>query len=140
MLKVNTNTLITSGKLKVRGQTQFKLKKFSPELNWYNTKPEIEFMDFLIESTIIRKLRKNELYDLGEDRRFLYLSNIEQLKLVISLLYRGYNVVINDCVELANKENIDKLKELLVKKQAIIDLRNETRKPIREKIAEIGYI
>ena len=68
------------------------------------------------------------------------MSNIEQLKLVISLLYRGYNVVINDCVELANKENIDKLKELLVKKQAIIDLRNETRKPIREKIAEIGYI
>lgn len=140
MLKVNTNTLIKNGKLKVRGQTQFKLKKFSPELTWYNTKPEIEFMDFLIESTIIRKLRKNELYDLGEDRRFLYLSNIEQLKLVISLLYRGNNIIIDGCIELSNKENIDKLQELLLKKEKEVAMRNEERKLLRERIAKIGYI
>ena len=140
MRKVNINTLITTGHLKVKGQTQFKIKEFSPDLRWYNTDKEIEFMGCLIELTIIRKLRKNELYDLGEDRRFLYLSRIEQLKLVVQLLSRGSSIVIDGHTELPTEENINQLKKILADKQNDIVISNKRREPIRKRITEIGYI
>jgi len=85
-------------------------------------------------------MRKNEVYDLGEDRRFLYLSKIEQIKLVISLLYQGYDVVIDGHTELSNQQNIDNLKAILKRKMEEETAYIEKRKPIREQIAKIGYI
>jgi len=140
MRKVNINTLITNGNLKVKGQSQFKIKEFSPDLRWYNTDKEIEFIGSLIDLTIIRKLRKDESYDLGEDRRFLYLSKIEQIKLVIRLLSRGNSIVVDGHTELSTEENINQLKQLLIKKQNDLVIYDEIRKPIRNRIAEIGYI
>lgn len=140
MKKVNVSTLIRTGQLKTKDSGSVKLKKFSPELFWYNTEVEISFMDFLITSTVVRKIRKNEVYDLGEDRRFLYLSNIDQIKLVISLLYQGYDVLIDGKIELSNQENINDLKAVLKKKEIAQAIYVEKRKPIREQIAKIGYI
>lgn len=140
MRKVNVNTLVRTGQLKPKGISVKKREPFSPELFWYNTQVEIDFMDFLINSTMIRKMRKNEVYDLGEDRRFLYLSKIEQIKLVISLLYQGYDVVIDGHTELSNQQNIDNLKATLKRKMEEEAAYIEKRKPIREQIAKIGYI
>ena len=140
MRKVNINTLVRTGQLKTRGISTSKNKPFSPELFWYNTQVEIDFMDFLINSTMIRKMKRNEVYDLGEDRRFLYLSKIEQIKLVISLLYQGYDVVIDGHIELSNQENIDQLKATLKSKLEAEAAYIEKRKPIREQIAKVGYI
>jgi len=140
MRKVNINTLVRTGQLKTKGISVKNRKPFSPELFWYNTQVEIDFMDFLINSTMIRKMRKNEVYDLGEDRRFLYLSKIEQIKLVISLLYQGYDVVIDGHTELSNQQNIDNLKAILKRKMEEETAYIEKRKPIREQIAKIGYI
>jgi len=140
MRKVNINTLVRTGQLKPKGISVKSQKPFSPELFWYNTQVEIDFMDFLINSTMIRKMRKNEVYDLGEDRRFLYLSKIEQIKLVISLLYQGYDVLIDGHTELSNQQNIDSLKATLKSKIEKEAAYIEKRKPIREQIAKIGYI
>jgi hypothetical protein len=81
----------------------------------YDTNEELELITSLVKITAIRKNSQGIDYDLSQDRRFIRMSKINQIKVVISILEMGIDVLVDNCKEVASNENINSLKKILVK-------------------------
>ena len=81
----------------------------------YDTNEELELITSLVKITAIRKNSQGIDYDLTQDRRFIRMSKINQIKVVISILDMGIDVLVDDCKEVATIENINSLNKVLVK-------------------------
>jgi len=99
----------------LRSKKEIIYTTFDVSLETYNTTEEIEFMKSLLRIKAFRKSRNNKLFDLAEQKLFKHLPQHEQITLVVSLLEADIVVVIDGYTENPTRENIDQLKELIVK-------------------------
>lgn len=81
----------------------------------YDTNEELELITSLVKIRAIRNNSRGIDYDLSQDRRFIRMSKINQIKVVISILDMGIDVLVDDCKEVATIENINSLNKVLVK-------------------------
>jgi hypothetical protein len=105
---------------------------FDTQCITYDTKEEIAFITSLLRVKVITNNRKGISIDLGEERLFLRLNQINQLKLVISLLQSEINVLIDGDIEESNPDNISQIKEHLVE----LEKQEENDKSRKEKTLE----
>ena len=81
----------------------------------FDTELEINLMTSLIRIRYIRANSRGKVYDLTDERLFLRLKRLEQIKVVVSLLELGDDVVIDGYTEIASDVNIDSLKKIIAK-------------------------
>jgi hypothetical protein len=81
----------------------------------YDTNEELELITSLVKITAIRKNSQGIDYDLSQDRRFIRMNKIHQIKVVISILDMGIDVLVDGCKEVATIDNINSLNKVLVK-------------------------
>jgi hypothetical protein len=81
----------------------------------FDTELEINLMVSLIRIRYIRANSRGKVYDLTDERLFLRLNRLEQIKVVVSLLELGDDVVIDGYTEIASDVNIDSLKKIITK-------------------------
>lgn len=111
-IKVNINDI----KNLSRRQSKEVIKlSFDTVCTNYDTNEELELLTSLVKITAIRRNSQGIDYDLSEDRRFIRMSKINQIKSVISILDMGIDVLVDGCKEVATIENINSLNKILVK-------------------------
>jgi len=131
-LKVNINDLKN---LSRRQSREIIHTTFDVVCKNYETAEEIDMLKSLIRITAIRMNRLNEDYNLGDDRRFIRLSKIDKVKVVIDILNCGISVLIDGYIEEPNAENIKQLMSY-VKKSEVVKL--DTDKKIAENIRKMS--
>jgi|688.fasta_scaffold02055_3 hypothetical protein len=101
---------------------------FDVILDTYDSIEEIEHMKSLLKIKAIRNNRTGKVFDLAEERLFMRLKKIEQVKVVVHILESDIDVVIAGYEEKAIDSNIDQLKKLIAKleiehkkKQALVN-------------------
>jgi len=119
----NINNLSRAWKKQEIVQTSFDVI-----LDTYDSIEEIEHMKSLLKIKAIRNNRTGKVFDLAEERLFMRLKKIEQIKVVVHILESDIDVVIAGYEEKAIDSNIDQLKKLIAKleieykkKQALIN-------------------
>ncbi len=119
----NINNLSRAWKKQEIVQTSFDVI-----LDTYDSIEEIEHMKSLLKIKAIRNNRTGKVFDLAEERLFMRLKKIEQIKVVVHILESDINVVIAGYEEKAIDSNIDQLKKLITKleiehkkKQALVN-------------------
>ena len=137
--KVNLNDLIKSGRIRKRKKKKVVQTSFPVKCITYDTPEEIQFMISLLRMRVITNNRRGIVIDLGEEQLFLRLNQINQLKLVISLLQSGIDVTIDECIEQANDENISELKVELSKLEKQEEQRQLNKAATLEKLMWIRY-
>jgi|GEM_PF-5772230 len=135
--KVNLSDLIKSGRIR-RRKKKPAVKQYVKCVT-YDTAEEIQFIMSLLRVRVITNARKGIVIDLGDEDLFLRLNQINQLKLIISLLQSGVDVTIDDCVEQSNDENIKEIKIELDKLEKDEIERQESKKQTLEKLMWIRY-
>jgi hypothetical protein len=103
-------------------------KSFDVILDTFDSVNEIEHMKSLLMIRAIRNNRTGKVFDLAEERLFMRLKKIEQVKVVVHILESDIDVVIAGYEEKAIDSNIDQLKKLIAKleiehkkKQALVN-------------------
>lgn len=84
-------------------------------LDTYDSIEEIEHMKSLLKIKAIRNNRTGKVFDLAEERLFMRLKKIEQIKVVVHILESDIDVVIAGYEEKAIDTNIAQLKKLIAK-------------------------
>ena len=91
---------------------------FDTQCITYDTPEEISFITSLLRVKVITNYRKDVSIDLGEERLFLRLNQINQLKLVLGLLQSEINVLIDGQIEESNQGNIAYIKNYIIELEA----------------------
>lgn len=101
---------------------------FDVILDTYDSIEEIEHMKSLLKIKAIRNNRTGKVFDLAEERLFMRLKKIEQVKVVVHILESDIDVVIAGYEEKAIDSNIAQLKKLIAnleiehkKKQVLVN-------------------
>jgi hypothetical protein len=88
---------------------------FDVILDTYDSIEEIEHMKSLLKIKAIRNNRTGKVFDLAEERLFMRLKKIEQVKVVVHILESDIDVVVSGYEEKADSDNIVQLKKLIAK-------------------------
>lgn len=111
--KVNINDV--NNLLRHRNTLPVVIAKYDVQLTDFSTDLQIDHMKSLIKIKAIRANRTGKVYDLAQERLFMRLSKIEQVKSVVDILDMGIDVVVDGYEEKAVSSNIDQLKKIIAK-------------------------
>lgn len=137
--KVNLGELVKSGRIRSRKKKKVVHKSFDVKCISYDTPEEIQFMKSLLRVRVYTSTRKGNPIDLGEETLFLRLNQIDQLKLIVSILQSGISVLIDEYTEESNEVNISKLNEMIDKLEIADEKDKATKAEKLERIYEIRY-
>lgn len=137
--KVNLNELIKSGRIRRGKKKKTVHKSFPVKCITYDTQEEIDFMMSLLRVRVITNARKGIVIDLGEERLFLRLNQINQLKLIVGLLQSGIDVTIDGCIEQPSDKTISEIKVKLDELENLEEKRKADKASTLEKLMWIRY-